>query len=93
MSQCPNCSKEIELPEKLGFRDDCMHCNVDLHVCRFCIFFDSSAYNECKETQADRVVDKEKANFCDYFRFNSDAQAKSAQQDDIKQKLEDLFKK
>jgi hypothetical protein len=33
-----------------------------------CIFYDRSRYNECGESNADRVVDKEKGNFCDYFK-------------------------
>ena len=32
-----------------------------------CRFYDSSAYNDCSEPAADRVVEKDKANFCDYF--------------------------
>ncbi len=32
-----------------------------------CRFYDETAYNECSEPSAERVVDKEKSNFCDYF--------------------------
>tara|TARA_R110000868_G_scaffold97619_17_gene268676 strand:- start:5675 stop:5851 length:177 start_codon:yes stop_codon:yes gene_type:complete len=34
-----------------------------------CRFYDSSSYNECRETQADRVADKNKSNFCGFFEF------------------------
>jgi len=32
-----------------------------------CEFHDDSAYNECREPVAERVVDKHSANFCDAF--------------------------
>ena len=35
-----------------------------------CAFYSETSYNECKESQADRVLDKEKANYCDYFKAN-----------------------
>lgn len=48
-------------------REECEACGADLHVCRGCGHHDASAYNECRETNAERVVDKERANRCDYF--------------------------
>jgi hypothetical protein len=33
-----------------------------------CQFFDKTAYNECREPMANRILEKEKANFCDYFK-------------------------
>ncbi|MDH4225318.1 MAG: hypothetical protein OEW12_06705, partial [Deltaproteobacteria bacterium] len=43
-------------------------CGADLRVCRMCGFWDPAANNQCRESQADRVVEKEAANFCDWFR-------------------------
>jgi hypothetical protein len=43
-----------------------------------CQFYDTSSYNECREPTADRIIEKEKANFCDFFKlgegtgFNND---------------------
>ena len=64
---CFFCKKENTVSEKLGFRDVCDHCGRDAHICLNCGFYDRAAYNECREPQADRVVDKEKFNFCEYF--------------------------
>lgn len=50
-----------------GRGDSCPKCGRDTHVCKGCIFYDQTAHNECREPQADRVIDKEKSNFCDYF--------------------------
>jgi hypothetical protein len=52
------------------------------------------SYNECRETSADRVVDKEKENYCDYFKMNSKtaAQTTESPKEAAKKKLDDLFK-
>lgn len=58
-----------------------------------CTHYEPARYNECTEPVADRVVDKEKGNFCDYFkpgsRANSGQDAKSA----ALKAAEALFKK
>lgn len=93
--KCFHCQKEIEILDKVGFRDDCEYCGSDLHVCLNCTFYDERAYNECRETSADRVVDKERANFCEYFQSSTgtDSSQKLSAADEAKRKLEELFKK
>ena len=57
-----------------------------------CEFYDKNSYNECRESSAERVVDKEKANYCDYFKLsgkNSGVDPKQAALD----ALNSLFKK
>ncbi len=51
-----------------GRADSCSKCGRDTRVCKGCFFYDLSSSHECRESQADRVLDKEKSNFCDYFR-------------------------
>ena len=67
---CWKCKKEISL-EKVNRTDECPLCHADLHVCRACDFYESGAHNDCRETSADMVSDKERSNFCDYFRVSS----------------------
>lgn len=64
---CWKCKKEISL-EKIARSDECPFCHADLHVCKMCDFYESGAHNDCRESSADMVIDKERANFCDYFR-------------------------
>lgn len=64
---CFSCGTENTIAERVGRRDECEKCMADLHVCKNCHFYDSSAYNECKEPAADVVREKEESNFCDYF--------------------------
>ena len=92
---CFFCAREIEVSERVGFRDECPGCGRPAHVCRNCNFYDPAYNNQCRETQTERVVDKERANFCEYFvpatRSASPgaAPAKSA----AIGKLEELFRK
>lgn len=76
-----------------GRRESCPQCGRDTHVCKNCIHYDTAYNNSCKENQADRVVEKEKANFCDYFspspRAGEGAQSKA----DLRAAAEALFKK
>jgi len=79
----------------VGRQETCPHCGWDLHVCYNCQHYDPQAYNECRESQADRVLEKAKANFCDYFAASPISMRKgvAAKHQDVKSKLEALFKK
>jgi len=68
--RCFACGRAVELAsgERVGFRDTCSGCSADLHVCRNCLHHDPTAYNECRESSAERVSQRERANRCDYFR-------------------------
>ena len=91
---CHKCHKEISVTEKLGFRAECPLCSADLHVCVACQFYERGAYNDCRESQADRVVDKERANFCEYFRPSGGISGSGlSPAEAAKQKLAELFKK
>lgn len=84
MIACHKCNVALDLAEgaKIGVKESCEKCLADLHCCKMCKFYDPNSYNECKEMSADRVVDKEKFNYCDYFLIgdskNSKDDAKSA---------------
>ncbi|MBI4042992.1 MAG: hypothetical protein HY391_05915 [Deltaproteobacteria bacterium] len=65
---CHGCSGPQPFVERVGFRDNCSTCATDLHCCFNCHFYDARAHNQCREPQADYVKDKERANYCEYFR-------------------------
>ncbi len=64
---CWKCRKETNI-EKPVRGDECPNCHADLHVCKACDFYESGSHNDCRESSADFVSDKERSNFCDYFR-------------------------
>lgn len=63
---CWNCGAELSAMD-YGRGDSCPQCGRDTKVCKNCEFYAPSYNNSCRENQAERVVDKERSNFCDYF--------------------------
>lgn len=95
MNICHHCRKELEPIRKPGREETCPYCGADLHVCLNCRFYNPGAYNECREPQAERVVEKKRSNFCDLFVFvDETARSRDAsKKDDVRSRLDDLFKK
>jgi predicted RNA-binding Zn-ribbon protein involved in translation (DUF1610 family) len=89
---CWNCGKELSAND-YGRGDSCPNCGRDTRTCKGCEFYDASYNNQCKENQADRVVEKERANFCDYFKPASRKGAGAKAAADLKAAAEALFKK
>jgi hypothetical protein len=69
MRQCHRCKKEMIVDEKVGRREFCPSCRADLHGCLNCQLYDPGSYNQCREAQAERVLEKDRSNFCEYFVF------------------------
>ena len=69
---CAQCFQELKQNpgEKVFRNDECPHCSAPLRTCKMCEHYNPQSYNECKEPVAERVIDKEKANFCNFFRIN-----------------------
>ena len=65
--QCWKCKSHIKV-EEIFRTTECPVCHADLHVCKGCEFFSPGNHFDCKENIDDLVSDKEKSNFCDYFR-------------------------
>lgn len=64
---CHRCGRVIDRIERIGRRDACLGCGAELRCCRNCRFYDPGSHNQCREPQAERQVEKERANFCEYF--------------------------
>lgn len=92
---CYKCSKDTALStnETVARNQTCPHCWSDLRCCKMCKHYDTSSYNECREPVADRITDKEKANFCDYYVLNSNTGESSKSKDDLLSAAAALFKK
>lgn len=75
-------------------RDACPRCGADLHACVQCLFYAPGQYNDCREPQAERVLDPERSNYCDYFSPTTGTSVASRPgTDDARAKLDALFKK
>lgn len=89
MANCFHCKKKLD-DSKPGRGDACPHCGSDVKVCLNCRFYERGAYNDCREPSAERVVNKDRANFCEFFEFSTGTEG-AAVEDPLK-KLRELFK-
>ncbi len=48
--------------------DECPGCRAELHACKLCVEYDRAYARHCREPTIEEVRDKERANFCDYFK-------------------------
>lgn len=86
--------KRMDIKIPVGRREACAFCGSDLHCCLNCAFYAPGTYNDCREPQAERVIEKNRSNFCDYFVFRDSASEKKEQdgKESTKAKLDSLFK-
>jgi len=91
--ECAFCREKIRIEGKVGRSDTCPHCGADLRCCMQCNFYEPNAYNGCREVMAERIVDKERANFCDYYLIKDPALGRVNRAQNARDALEALFKK
>lgn len=67
LKRCWKCQTSLE---QIAYSraESCPQCDSQVRVCKNCQCYDPRAYNACREPQSERVVDKEKATFCDFFK-------------------------
>ena len=71
---CYRCGASLaSLTLPLSRRDLCPACSVHVHVCRMCQFYDADATGECLEDDAEEVLEKERVNYCEWFKPRTDA--------------------
>jgi hypothetical protein len=91
---CYRCGESLAaLSLPLSRQDECPGCGNYLHVCKMCEYFDANVPRQCREDGAEDVKEKDRLNFCDWFRpsasaFDSDRKQEG---DAVKAALEALF--
>lgn len=67
--ECWNCGTSLDaLPRPITRHNNCPKCFESLHCCRLCRQYRSRDTITCADERADPPVNKENANFCDFFR-------------------------
>ena len=92
--QCWKCGTDLKnLLLPFSRYEECSLCKTDLHVCIACKSYNPRLSEGCNEDRADFILDKDKANFCDYFRVNPRAHKKQGNADAkvARTKLAELF--
>ncbi|MDJ0795136.1 MAG: hypothetical protein QNI98_12965 [Woeseiaceae bacterium] len=91
---CYRCGASLAvLSLPLSRHDQCPNCSADLHVCKMCIHFDERVPRKCREDGAEDVTEKERPNFCDWFKPSDTAfdPARKSEADAAKDALAALF--
>ena len=93
MLECWSCGASLdELPRPITRHMNCPECFEDLHCCRMCRHYVADASITCTDERADPPVNKENANFCDYFRpTNAYRVGSRERQAGVKARLDALF--
>jgi hypothetical protein len=94
VKKCYKCINDLGIKIPVGRREICPFCGSDLHCCHNCVHYNIGAYNDCREPQAERVIEKDRSNFCDFFIFR-DGEIIGKGKDfgeSVKEKMESLFK-
>jgi len=66
---CYRCGASLaELTLPISRQDECPACSVYLHVCRMCECFDEYVPKQCSEDDAEEVFEKQRPNFCDWYK-------------------------
>lgn len=69
MAACYKCGSEFPREFTVTRSAECPSCNAPVRCCRNCTFYEPGAHWDCRETVPEPVYDKERSNFCDYFRL------------------------
>lgn len=87
---CWKCKKDIG-ETAIHRTTECPLCQAELHVCKACKFYAPGNHYDCKETVEDPVNDKERANFCDWFKYGSFQSGDESTQDSKINAAKDAF--
>ncbi len=80
--------------QDFGRETNCLSCGKPTRVCRNCRWFSSAATNQCREPMAERVLEKERANYCEFFEATLEPAAAGGDSEAaaLQQTAEALFK-
>ena len=77
MSSCYHCNQVFPVDLKAFRSTECPGCKRDVRVCRNCRHYAPGMHWDCRESVTDQVNDKERANFCDWFKLAETIAAKA----------------
>ncbi len=91
---CYRCGESLAaLSLPLSRQDECPGCGNYLHVCKMCVYFDPGVPRQCREDGAEEVREKDRLNFCDWFKPSETAfdEKRKSEQDEAREAAEALF--
>jgi hypothetical protein len=96
VARCANCG--ALLPKGFDPAGQCFRCQFELHSCKQCVHFDTSARWECTQPIPARVSPKDARNQCTFFEFRMSSERETTSSvvtrpDDPRKAFDSLFKK
>lgn len=90
---CWNCGASLDdIPRPISRHANCSACFEVLHCCRMCRHYTPEKRPYCDHERAEPPVEKESANFCDYFKpANRFSEKELDRSDQAKSDLDALF--
>lgn len=92
--KCWKCGADLKVvPRPFSRFAECPVCKTELHVCRMCRHYDLRYIGECNHDFADKVLVKDKSNFCSHFKPSTRAfeGAGDPEKEKAAQQLHSLF--
>jgi hypothetical protein len=76
LARCSNCGAVLQS----GFdpKGRCPRCAFELHSCKQCMYFDTSARFECTQPIPERVAKKDARNECTFYAFRTTVEKDTA---------------
>ncbi len=93
MRACAFCGHVLDDSMEIFRSSTCPGCGRDLKVCLNCRFYRPGSHWDCLETIQEPVAEKDRSNYCEFFRFKSSAPAEveSRARDTAKDAFNKLF--
>jgi hypothetical protein len=91
--RCASCA--TVLPADVDLQGKCPRCSFELHSCKQCANFDTSARFECTQPISKRIARKDARNDCTFYapRLTVERETSTSKPVDARQAFENLFKK
>ena len=93
VGHCWHCGADLWARD-FGRETNCLGCGKPTRVCRNCRWYAPDRSNQCEEPMAERVMDKVRANFCEFFEpsLETGGDEGAGSGEDLVKEAEDLFK-
>ena len=93
---CWKCGTDNKVENPVSRSAVCENCGADLRCCKNCAFYAPGSHYDCRENVDELVTDKERANFCGYFKYSADSagtksSAENKKADDARKAFNSLF--
>jgi len=89
MGKCHYCGAPLEAP--IYRSSECTQCGKDTKICLNCTFYSETSHWECRESIGEAVREKDRSNYCDFFRIANSGNGDVKKEDNASDAFNKLF--